>query len=97
MFYGIFLFVLVFTWFSTPEEKLAKKEKKDLKKIHGYVNLRNDLDRHENCLRHGQHTSGTKQRKLRNQRDMAYLVLKILDNVCKNHQNRTLLTPFIIN
>ena len=37
---------------------------------------------------------GTKQIKLRNQRNIAYLELKIVDNACINHQKRAMLnTP----
>ena len=32
-------------------------------------------NRHENCWKHGQHASGTKKIKLKNQRDMSYLKL----------------------
>ena len=42
--------------------------------------------RHENCWQHGQHASGTKQIKLRNQRYMAYLELEIIDNACMNYK-----------
>ena len=46
--------------------------------------------RDENCWKHGQHASGTKQIKMRNQRDMAYLEIEIVDNACTNHQKGTL-------
>ena len=55
------------------------------------------LHLHENCWKHGQHASRAKKIKLRNQRDMAYLELKIVDNACINYQKRTLLMPFFIN
>ena len=42
--------------------------------------------RHENCWQHGQHASGPKQKRLRNQRDIAYLELKLEDNACINHK-----------
>ena len=53
--------------------------------------------RHENCWQHGQHASGTKQIKLRTQRDIAYLELKMVDNALLIHQKRTFLMPFFIN
>ena len=54
--------------------------------------------RDENCWQHRQHTSGTKQVKLRNQRDMVYLeLLRIVVNAFINHQTRFLLPPFFIN
>ena len=51
----------------------------------------------KNCLKHGHHAYGTRQIKMRNQIDMAYLEFKIVDDVCMNHQKRILLLPFFIN
>ena len=53
--------------------------------------------RHENCWQHGQHASGTKQIKLRNQIDIAYLELNKVDNALIIHQKGTLLKVIFIN